>query len=593
MGSAESCPVDAVPVASQIKSVCQATRGDKDGADETQMHFVQRCPLAAQITSAVQALQGDYEGAKVTQLTFLEKLPETVTVTATMASVPLAGIIVAPLLPAAAVVGVVLAGAAGGAVILIDSSESDLLPCGQRPRSVIAIEPGLGQEDERISSSWILAADVDPLAIPSAPAKTIIRRRRRRRPAGATDNPSSTTAFDAQIEQAWGTYATAGSVEHGVSDFDWGLQPEVQLLLYNENQPESEAAPLSPVNCDDAYSAAVILASFAEVIEHEPKQQAQAAAGDEPAHDEGAGVFPPTTLNASPSQPAAAASADVALDITEVTQRPGARVVVVADDPANRGSQRMQQAAFVPLEAVPFSSGQMLPPAPEEYEGEDSTAAGGSPSLPHREPAAVLDVAPDASVLPVARRAVDEYDYYCDDAAVPQEFEYYSDDEPSAGSLLPPSEALSSSTQLDPIRDGNDSEYSTYSYYEMGRVIVPRNEQGVLGERPNAAPLARAHKPSLHGRHWFHATQGRQHHHRTRSNRRRRRASALGQGHRDRRCALQRDDPRQDDEPTGAQTYPHADCAPQVEGRRAPCTASPHRDPRTGGNDLSRGSLRV
>ena len=90
MGSAESCPVDAVPVASQIKSVCQATHGDKDGADETQMHFVQRCPLAAQITSAVQALQGDYEGAKVTQLIFLEKLPETVTVTATMASVPLA-----------------------------------------------------------------------------------------------------------------------------------------------------------------------------------------------------------------------------------------------------------------------------------------------------------------------------------------------------------------------------------------------------------------------------------------------------------------------------------------------------------------------
>ncbi|XP_066975328.1 uncharacterized protein [Macrobrachium rosenbergii] len=63
--------VDWVPVASQFKSLVQATFGDRKGAKETQERFIRQCPVVSQVTSAVQASKGDKAAARRTQLEFL------------------------------------------------------------------------------------------------------------------------------------------------------------------------------------------------------------------------------------------------------------------------------------------------------------------------------------------------------------------------------------------------------------------------------------------------------------------------------------------------------------------------------------------
>eukprot|EP00927_Polykrikos_kofoidii_P060433 TRINITY_DN55415_c0_g1_i1.p1 TRINITY_DN55415_c0_g1~~TRINITY_DN55415_c0_g1_i1.p1 ORF type:complete len:310 (+),score=53.92 TRINITY_DN55415_c0_g1_i1:159-1088(+) len=64
--------VDGVPVASQIKSVVQVSRGDVDGALETQSRFTQRCIGAAQVRSLLELARGDVNEAGETQRRFLE-----------------------------------------------------------------------------------------------------------------------------------------------------------------------------------------------------------------------------------------------------------------------------------------------------------------------------------------------------------------------------------------------------------------------------------------------------------------------------------------------------------------------------------------
>mmetsp|Transcript_44051 Transcript_44051/g.121934 ORF Transcript_44051/g.121934 Transcript_44051/m.121934 type:complete len:318 (+) Transcript_44051:68-1021(+) len=63
--------VDGVPVASQVKSLVQVSRGDADGARETQLNFTERCIGAAQVRSFVEVARGDVESAAETQKRFL------------------------------------------------------------------------------------------------------------------------------------------------------------------------------------------------------------------------------------------------------------------------------------------------------------------------------------------------------------------------------------------------------------------------------------------------------------------------------------------------------------------------------------------
>jgi len=63
--------VDGVPLASQVKSAVQASRGDTASAWATQEAFTERCIGAAQVKSVVQALQGDHDAAAETQRKFL------------------------------------------------------------------------------------------------------------------------------------------------------------------------------------------------------------------------------------------------------------------------------------------------------------------------------------------------------------------------------------------------------------------------------------------------------------------------------------------------------------------------------------------
>lgn len=64
--------VDGVPIASQVKSIVQATRGDSTAAWETQNRFTERCVGAAQVRSVVELARGDIEAAASTQMRFLE-----------------------------------------------------------------------------------------------------------------------------------------------------------------------------------------------------------------------------------------------------------------------------------------------------------------------------------------------------------------------------------------------------------------------------------------------------------------------------------------------------------------------------------------
>jgi hypothetical protein len=63
--------VDGVPVASQVKSAVQLSRGDRDSAWATQQRFSERCIGAAQVRSVVEAAQGDHDAAAETQRKFL------------------------------------------------------------------------------------------------------------------------------------------------------------------------------------------------------------------------------------------------------------------------------------------------------------------------------------------------------------------------------------------------------------------------------------------------------------------------------------------------------------------------------------------
>mmetsp|Transcript_89157 Transcript_89157/g.157992 ORF Transcript_89157/g.157992 Transcript_89157/m.157992 type:complete len:297 (-) Transcript_89157:126-1016(-) len=63
--------VDGVPVASQVKSVVQASQGDTEAAWATQDRFSRRCIGAAQIRSLVEAARGDVDDAAETQREFL------------------------------------------------------------------------------------------------------------------------------------------------------------------------------------------------------------------------------------------------------------------------------------------------------------------------------------------------------------------------------------------------------------------------------------------------------------------------------------------------------------------------------------------
>lgn len=64
--------VDGVPVASQVKSVVQASRGDTDAAWLTQRRFSEQCIGAAQMRSLVEISRGDPDAAAETQRRFLE-----------------------------------------------------------------------------------------------------------------------------------------------------------------------------------------------------------------------------------------------------------------------------------------------------------------------------------------------------------------------------------------------------------------------------------------------------------------------------------------------------------------------------------------
>lgn len=64
--------VDGIPVASQVKSMVQASHGDMDAAVETQRRFSERCIGVAQVRSVVEIASGDAEQAVVTQQRFFE-----------------------------------------------------------------------------------------------------------------------------------------------------------------------------------------------------------------------------------------------------------------------------------------------------------------------------------------------------------------------------------------------------------------------------------------------------------------------------------------------------------------------------------------
>lgn len=63
--------VDGLPIASQAKSVVQASRGDVDGAWATQDRFTRHCIGAAQLRSAIEVVRGDVNAAAATQRAFL------------------------------------------------------------------------------------------------------------------------------------------------------------------------------------------------------------------------------------------------------------------------------------------------------------------------------------------------------------------------------------------------------------------------------------------------------------------------------------------------------------------------------------------
>lgn len=70
--SLEMGNVDGVPIASQAKSIVQASRGDFDAARETQNRFTERCIVAAQLRTLIEAARGDVDAAADTQRKFLE-----------------------------------------------------------------------------------------------------------------------------------------------------------------------------------------------------------------------------------------------------------------------------------------------------------------------------------------------------------------------------------------------------------------------------------------------------------------------------------------------------------------------------------------
>lgn len=68
--------VDALPLASQAKSVVQIISGDHDGAARTQQNFSRRCVGVSQLRSAIERQQGNEEAAAVTQAEFARSTDE-------------------------------------------------------------------------------------------------------------------------------------------------------------------------------------------------------------------------------------------------------------------------------------------------------------------------------------------------------------------------------------------------------------------------------------------------------------------------------------------------------------------------------------
>jgi len=71
-GSQPMGNVDGVPLASQVKSAVQASRGETEAAWATQRRFTEQCVGAAQIRSLVEFSRGDLNAAAETQRRFLE-----------------------------------------------------------------------------------------------------------------------------------------------------------------------------------------------------------------------------------------------------------------------------------------------------------------------------------------------------------------------------------------------------------------------------------------------------------------------------------------------------------------------------------------
>jgi len=63
--------VDGVPVASQVKSLVQVSKGQREEALATQNRFTERCVGAAQVKSLIELVRGDVDAAAETQRKFL------------------------------------------------------------------------------------------------------------------------------------------------------------------------------------------------------------------------------------------------------------------------------------------------------------------------------------------------------------------------------------------------------------------------------------------------------------------------------------------------------------------------------------------
>mmetsp|Transcript_62336 Transcript_62336/g.76354 ORF Transcript_62336/g.76354 Transcript_62336/m.76354 type:complete len:370 (+) Transcript_62336:30-1139(+) len=67
--------IDAIPLISQVKSLVQAVKGDKNGAKRTQERFSKQCIGVSQVRSLIEVMNGDKDAAKQTQDEFTRTAP--------------------------------------------------------------------------------------------------------------------------------------------------------------------------------------------------------------------------------------------------------------------------------------------------------------------------------------------------------------------------------------------------------------------------------------------------------------------------------------------------------------------------------------